>query len=320
MTWLPDATLDRLREVAETADWPVVSSGRYDAIAVVGRGGMGTVYRARDRELQRDVAMKVLSASTTAVEAVILARLEHPGIVPIHDAGFLEDGRVFYVMKLVQGRPLDEHAAERPLAERLRLFTRICEPLAFAHVQSIVHRDLKPDNVMIGPFGEVLVMDWGVAATGGDLGVGIRDSEGGDSEGGDSEHGNSGAIVVGTRAYMAPEQARGEAVDQRADVHGLGGILYFLLTGAPPEVRPLRGPRALQAICRKARAPLAVDRYGSVQALAADVECFLAGEPVSASPERALERLARFTRKHRSAIVMIAAYLVLRVLIAWLAP
>src|SRR5262249_17481239 len=133
MTWLSDDVVERLRDVA---DWPVPSGDRYEIVEPLARGGMGTVYRAPDPQLHRDVALKVLSA--TAVddesparlrqEARVLARLEHPGVVPIHDVGVLDDGRLFYVMKLVQGLRLDEHAADRSVADRLRLFGRICEP------------------------------------------------------------------------------------------------------------------------------------------------------------------------------------------------
>lgn len=306
MTWLSDAAIERLRDVA---DWPMPVGDRYEILEPVARGGMGTVYKARDRELDRVVAVKVLSptaadetaASRLRHEARVLAALEHPGIVPVHDVGMLDDGRLFYVMKLVPGPRLDEHVAERPLADRLRLFTRICEPVAFAHAHGVIHRDVKPENVMVGSFGEVLVMDWGVALL---------------ADGSESV----GAHIVGTRAYMAPEQSRGEPVDARADVYALGGILHFLLSGAAPDAAPLSGPRALQAICRKARADAPDDRYADVLSLAADVDRFLAGERVTANPERTIDRLARFVRKHRAAIVIITAYLVLRAVVAWLAP
>jgi eukaryotic-like serine/threonine-protein kinase len=306
MTWLSDAAVEHLRDAA---DWPLVAGDRYEVIEALARGGMGTVYRGRDRELDRPVAIKVLSATKVGdedaarlrQEARILARLEHPGIVPVYDLGRLADGRIFYVMRLVQGARLDEHVAARPLADRLRLFTRICEPVAFAHAHGVVHRDLKPENVMVGPFGEVLVMDWGAAIIA-DCGLRIAD------------------WVVGTRAYMAPEQARGEAVDARADIYALGGILQFLLAGAPPDAGPLRGPRAVQAIARKARAADMNARYPDALSLAADVHRFLAGDPVSARRETPLERGVRFARKHRVALVLVAAYLVVRAIIAWLAP
>ena len=314
MTWLPNAAIDRLRDVA---DFPIPATERYEILEPIARGGMGTVYRGRDRELERTVAVKVLSAvverpdvaARMQQEARILAGLEHPGIVPIYDLGVLEDGRMFYVMKLVSGPRLDEHAAQRPLFERLRLFTRICEPVAFAHAHGVVHRDLKPDNIMIGAFGEVMVMDWGVAQV----------SEMGNCSGQMANCGEQLSAVVGTRAYMPPEQAHGEVVDARADVFALGGILHFLLTGTAPDASVMRGPRALQAICRKARAGTPAARYPDVASLAADVDRFLAAEPVMALPETIADRMIRVGRKNRVAIAIVVTYLVFRYLIAILA-
>ncbi len=169
-----DRALAHLREVTQ---WPDLSGTRYELLGEVARGGMGVVYRARDRELEREVALKVIAVEAAEPdtsarlrrEARILARLEHPGIVPVHDVGELPDGRVFYAMKLVSGKRLDELLGQQlPLRERLRLLLRICEPVAFAHAYGVIHRDLKPENVMVGPFGEVLVMDWGVAKRLGD--------------------------------------------------------------------------------------------------------------------------------------------------------
>jgi serine/threonine protein kinase len=329
MTWLSDAAVEHLRDVA---DWPMLPTDRYEIVEPLARGGMGTVYRGHDRDLDRAVAIKVLSpialseeaAARMQQEARILARLEHPGVVPVYDLGRLTDGRIFYVMRLVHGRRLDEyveyveygeygehgkHAAAPSLSEKLRLFVRICDPVAFAHAQGVIHRDLKPDNVMVGPFGEVLVMDWGIAALG---------------------PGPAAGAVVGTRAYMPPEQTRGDPVDARADVFALGSLLYFMLTGAAPPREgiappgetqaPHGAPRPLQAICAKARAVNRDDRYPDVLSLAADVNRFLSGDSVTARRETALERLARFVRNNRIAIVIVLAYLVLRVVIAWLAP
>src|SRR5262249_37071114 len=153
-----DSALRHLQQVLGDAEPP---GDRYRIGAVVGEGGMGTVYRARDRVLDRDVALKVLRADVAAPEAAtrlrrearILARLEHPGIVPVHDGGLLADGRVYYVMKLVRGERLEQFAREAPLAEALRLFLRVCETVGFAHAAGVVHRDLKPSNIMVGSFG-----------------------------------------------------------------------------------------------------------------------------------------------------------------------
>src|SRR5260370_3458242 len=141
-------------------------------------------------------------------EARILARLEHPSIVPVHDCGVLPDGRFYYAMKMVRGNRLDKEVGPAmALTERLQLFQKICDAVAFAHAHGVIHRDLKPQNIMVGPFGEVLVLDWGVARQ---IGPGAD------------------GAVVGTPGYMAPEQATGDAalVDARADVYALGGSLY----------------------------------------------------------------------------------------------
>jgi serine/threonine protein kinase len=324
MTWLSDATLERLREAA---DWPDLSATRYEALGVLGRGGMGTVYRARDRELDRDVALKVIgpmegdgTVTRLRNEARVLARLEHPGLVPVHDFGTLPDGRVFYVMRLVRGQRLDEHARqERSLPARLRLFERVCEAVAFAHAQGVLHRDLKPANVMVGPFGEVLVLDWGLAKL-----VEQRPTAGWPASGPIEPAGPAVALadaptrtqpgtVLGTPGYMAPEQARGEVdrLDQRADVYALGAMLRFLL-----EVHGQPAPRALHAIAAKAAAADPAERYGSVARLAADVSRFLSAEPVEAHREGLGERARRLLSKHRVPVALVAAYLVMRVMLA----
>jgi serine/threonine protein kinase len=190
----------RLRDITEQ---PELTGTRYELLRELGRGGMGVVYECHDRELERSVAMKVLDDQWRA-EARILAKLEHPGIVPVHDIGALDDGRFYYTMKLVRGVRLDQLG---PLTrtEKLRLFARICEPVAFAHANGVVHRDLKPQNVMVGEFGAVLVMDWGV------------------------EH------IAGTPGYMPPENER----TARSDVYALGATLQFMLRD-DEITRPLR--------------------------------------------------------------------------------
>jgi len=169
MRHLSDKALTRLRS---GADLPDVGGTRYRLIGQVARGGMGVVYAAEDELLQRRVALKVLEmpgsegelANRLTREARVLARLEHPGIVPVHDVGTLPDGRVFYTMKFVEGQRLDHYIESLASApDRLRIFLRICDAVAFAHARGVLHRDLKPANVMVGSFGEVLVMDWGLA-------------------------------------------------------------------------------------------------------------------------------------------------------------
>ncbi|HXG89445.1 MAG TPA: serine/threonine-protein kinase [Vicinamibacterales bacterium] len=293
-TWLGDPTLAHLRDVAE---WPDAGE-RYEVTGRLGRGGMAVVYAARDRLLDRDVAIKVVDAFGDAArpsrhdESKILARLEHPGIVPVHDSGTLPDGRAFYVMKLVRGTSLDVALQRQSaLGERLDLFVRICDAVSFAHARGIVHRDLKPANVMCGEFGEVLVMDWGVAKL-------LNRDDG-------------TVAVVGTAGYMPPEQAAADqTVDHRADVFALGVILGAML--AEPA------PRALRAVAMKARADRAENRYATVAALARDIGAFRDGQPVTAYRESLPERLGRVYTRYRLPIVLVLTYMVLRtILLMW---
>jgi serine/threonine protein kinase len=302
MRYLSDRTLSHLRALPDSPP----GTERYEFHEEIGRGGMGVVYRAVDRELARDVAIKVLNAGAPGMaerlrqEARILGRLEHPGILPIHDIGTLADGRVFYVMKLVRGERLDRVAArDVSAAERLRIVDRLCDAVAFAHAHGVIHRDLKPENVMIGAFGEVLVLDWGVAKVRGDrqpVVAGLSNSVG-------TQHGT----VLGTPGYMAPEQAAGDShVDQRADVYAIGAILTFLL----PEA-----PRAVKAIAARACQAEPDRRYASVAALAADVKRYAVGLPVDAYREGLLERTRRVARRHRTPILLVAAYLLMRIVL-----
>ena len=317
---LHGSTLDHLRAVAAHPEVPE----RYDLEKLIGQGGMGEVWRAHDRRLDRKVAVKVLSASLADPgfaarlerEARILARLEHPGIVAVHDVGSLPDGRSFYVMRLVRGERLDAYATPaRPLGEVLRTFARIVETVAYAHAHGILHRDLKPANVMLGPFGDVLVMDWGVARV---MGAGNEASQGMVLEGGmrigpgpeqPFDPPTLPGTVLGTPGFMSPEQAAGGHLDERSDVFGLGAILGALL-----ERRP-QPPRALAAIVRRATAPDPPERYPTAAALGEDIRAFLDGLPVAAYRASPLERLGQFASRHRVAILLFSAYIVMRVVI-----
>jgi eukaryotic-like serine/threonine-protein kinase len=327
---LSDAVLAHLCTVTQSSD---ASGSRYELGEEIGRGGMGIVYRAHDRELDRPVALKVLNADAVhaqagarlALEARIIARLEHPGIVPVHDAGRLPDGRLYYAMKLVNGRRLDEPGdSSVALVERLRIFLKICDAVVFAHAQGVLHRDLKPQNIMIGPFGEVLVLDWGVAKAVGQDTPPVEGADGGRR--GLATHTAHGT-VIGTPGYMAPEQARGDVnvLDKRADVYGLGAILYFLLTNRAPDqeatpITPPRRyngsiPRALEAICMRALAAEPAARYASVADLNGDVTRFLAGQRVLAYRETILEAVWRLAVRYRGILALVLAYLAMRILL-----
>jgi len=297
MPELTDHNVARLRRIL---DEPDLAGTRYQPVRELARGGMGVVWEAEDNELGRRIALKILPFGDTQSpqsidqlrrEARTLASLEHPGIVPVHDVGALPDGRVFYAMKLVQGRHLDQAVPGLSRSDRLRLFQRICEPVAFAHSRGVIHRDLKPENVMVGEFGEVLVMDWGVAK----LAIGSAETG-----------------VIGTPHYMAPEQAAGQndSVNERSDVYGLGGILQFLLAGQAV-------PKPLAAICSKALAADPESRYNGAPELARDIGRFLEGEPVTAYPENPLETVMRWTARHQTLVLLLLAYLVMRALMVY---
>ncbi|MBV9492934.1 MAG: serine/threonine protein kinase [Acidobacteria bacterium] len=267
MRWIPDAQLELLTRSAAV---PELIADRYQIVDTIGAGGMGVVYRAEDTALRRTVAIKVIDADES--EARVLAKLEHPGIVPVHDVGLLPDGRVFYVMKLVDGTTLADFRGS--LAERLRVFARICDAVAFAHSRGVVHRDLTPRNVMVGAFGETVVLDWGLAH--------------GDARG-------------GTRGFIAPEGQ----LDERSDLYSLGAILQFLVgnEATPP----------LRAIARKATAPEPTARYASARELGEDVLRYLDAAPVRAHRYTPFETARRWIVRNRVIVGLIAAYVAMRV-------
>jgi tetratricopeptide (TPR) repeat protein len=270
----------------------------YEPIGRIDAGGMGVVWRVRDLAFQRALAVKVMKAKTGhsahavrrfLAEAQTTGRLAHPSIVPVHAKGYLPDGRPYFTMKLVQGETLAVLLKDRPdpasgQAGTVRIFAQVCQAVAYAHSEGVIHRDLKPANVMVGKFGEVQVMDWGLAKSG------VRNQEPGASEEEDESLPTSGAAdqppgpvgathaldgdtrpgaVMGTLPYMPPEQARGEValLDQRCDVFALGAILCEILTGAPPYRSGTRDEMLRQA----ANGELA-DALARLDACGADAE------------------------------------------------
>jgi WD40 repeat protein len=303
---------------------PTVEHARFVSLGEQGRGGMGRVLMAWDHRLGRAVAIKeLLSRHPNATprfvrEAVLTARLQHPSIVPVHEAGRWPSGEPFYAMKLVSGQPLTKIIhAKQTLDERLALLPvviAVCEAVAYAHSQRVIHRDLKPDNILVGKFGETVVIDWGLAKQ-------LDACElPGETTALSTELATSLGAVLGTPGYMAPEQARGEPLDERGDVFALGAILYATLTGQPPftgttpkEVvdktasappPSLRAsvpdvPPDLAAIVERAMAPAREQRYASAEALAADLKRFATGQLVKARRYTRSELLIRWVRRHR---------------------
>jgi len=334
MKYLSDKALARLRD---GADLPDLAGTRYRLLHQIARGGMGVVYAAEDETLDRRVALKVLEvpgseselASRLIREARVLALLEHPGIVPVHDVGTLADGRVFYTMKFVEGQRLDQYLASvASVPDRLRIFLRMCDAVAFAHARGVLHRDLKPANVMVGPFGEVLVMDWGLAkilsnavkplsqTADPDLTVFQTNAKPSSGTGSTQVSQVTGhGTVMGTPGYMSPEQARGEvaSLDARSDIFSLGALLRFLICSESSNISAAaRVDRSLEAICTKAASSDPGQRYQSVQELALDVSRYLDGLAVAAHHESLLETSLRFYRRYRFFILLILAYLAMR--------
>lgn len=319
------------------------NAGRYRILKAHARGGLGEVFVAEDTELGRQVALKEIlpradhaeNRARFVLEAEITGGLEHPGIVPVYGLGQYADGRPFYAMRFIAGESLRKaiqrfHEQKKPFTSLefrslLGRFVAMCQAVAFAHSRGVLHRDLKPDNVMLGKFGETLVVDWGLAKSTGqselaDAGeVALQPRSATDST----------ATVVGqalgTPAYMAPEQAAGrfDELGPPADIYSLGATLYELLTGRvafqakyvqmvledisasrfprPRKVNPLV-PRALEAVCLKAMSASPADRYPTAVELAADVEHWLADEPVAAYREPIFAQIGRWIRRHRTLV------------------
>jgi serine/threonine protein kinase len=330
---------------------------RYRILRPHAKGGLGEVFVAEDQELHREVALKeiqeerahdAVSRGRFLLEAEITGGLEHPGIVPVYGLGQYADGRPFYAMRFIKGDNLKEairrfHEAEQPgrdpgersLAFRqlLRRFVDVCNAVAYAHSRGVLHRDLKPGNVMVGRYGETLIVDWGLAKP-----IGRSDLTRTHEE--STLQPNSGSdwvetvlgTVIGTPAYMSPEQAAGrlDLLGPASDIYSLGATLYALLTGTapfagsdkgellqqvqrgawrPPRQVKANTPAALDAICRKAMALQPQYRYATALELAADVEHWLADEPVTAYREPWSTSTGRWLRRHRPLVAGAAALL-----------
>ena len=362
-----DETMAPSEEDAETVKLPTdikftsveevdISLAEYSAGGELGRGGMGSVVAAADKVLERTVALKVMlpgpnesqaSRIRFEREARVLARLEHPNIVPVHATGTTEDGRPFYTMKLVKGRTLQsildgllkgeaEAGVEYKLDALLNVFRKICDAIAFAHHVGVVHRDLKPENIMVGEFGEVLVMDWGLAKL---LGEEEKIVDSVESTG-QPELAESGSLtldgqILGTPQYMAPEQAAGRLneIQPRTDVYSLGGILHTILTLKPPlsgttlaeilmriesgernsistDPEPTsahcpmrRVPEALVAVVAHAMNVKLEERYASVDALASDIAAHQAGFSTVAEKASLSRRLHLWMNRNRKIVL-----------------
>ncbi len=328
------------------------------------RGGMGEVFVAEDTELHREVALKEINVERAGDpetrnrfirEAQITGGLEHPGIVPVYGLGTYLDGRPYYAMRFIRGASLKQaiedfhkadqagrNAGERSLAFRrlLRRYIDVCNTVAYAHSRGVLHRDLKPANIMLGKFGETLVVDWGLAKAGirgepsrpgaAEPTIGDERPLQPDSAASSNLEPTQMGEALGTPAYMSPEQAAGrlDQLSLSSDIYSLGSTLYVLLTGerpfkgddvvaqvqraqfpSPRQLKP-DTPPALDAICGKAMALQPANRYESALALAADVEQWLADEPVAAYSDPWWERVGRWSRRHRTALVGAAVFLI----------
>ena len=338
---------------------------RFKIVRLLAEGGLGSVYVAQDKELGREVAVKTVkepyandapSRKRFLLEGEITGLLEHPGIGPVYSMGHDAADRPYYAMRLVKGETLGEsirrfHLKNKPgsnpspwesltFRELLGRFIAVCNTVAYAHSRGVIHRDLKPDNVLLGPYGETLVADWGLAKVLGRNGVEHAGSSPSSDNIGEpalcpQAAGMAPTAGGGTPQYMSPEQADGGEIGASSDVYCLGTILYRILVGRSafendqynvvlervragdfPRPRHVRKdlPAALEAICLKGMSLRPEDRYPSARVLALEVERWLAGEPVSAYPEPFDDRARRWVSRHRTFVYVAVASLAIAAL------
>ena len=346
------------------------NKAKYEYVGEIAQGGMGRIVAVRDRSLRRRVAMKLLISPNGKVkrqevnrllaEAQTTGQLEHPNIVPIHDVGIYQDDKYYFTMKLVKGTTLKdvfrqlrtkegETNEQYSLPRLLAIFQQIANGLGFAHSRGVIHRDLKPDNIMIGEFGEVLIMDWGIAklvqqtapeANHGEQGLNMFADHFGSIDSQEKD-GTVVGTIAGTVGYMSPEQARGEVdkLDARTDIFSLGAMLYEMLAGSPPynqstikkrlhaaaKEEPVESPavrarktnskpiakipREVAAISMKAIAPRPADRYQSAQEFFDDIQRYLEGRSVKACPDTLVQQAVKWMKRNRVMVRSVAAIL-----------
>lgn len=373
MSWsindTPDTSIDpgetRYLSAEETASEP-----RYISLRPLAKGGLGQVLIARDPELEREVALKEMlggrvwsddAKARFVAEAKITGGLEHPGIVPVYGLGVFSDGRPYYAMRLIRGeslraaitdfhrRPTDEkkmHTEVHSFRKLIRSLIDACYAVAYAHNRGVIHRDLKPSNIMVGKFGETLVVDWGLAKPAGTStrpATFYSEAPMEDVRSGDSAPTMMGS-VLGTPSYMSPEQAEGrlDLMDQRTDVFSLGATLYVILTNklpyssnsredlmaaarsgkfARPRDLESKIPKALEAVCLKAMSKKPSDRYNSAVELAEELDRWIAGYPVSAIKEPLIHRAFRWARRNQALVsglaVLITVSLIAMAIANW---
>ncbi|MAT38909.1 MAG: hypothetical protein CL946_04825 [Ectothiorhodospiraceae bacterium] len=351
MNRLPDQTISHLQGILGR---PNLQGTRYEYVRHIGIGGMSDVHLVYDTRLGREVAMKVLRSEIDSEatkermlrEARILAKLDHSNIVPVYDLGTLGEERVYYTMKFLEGKTLAEYTLENTeLLDLLRVFIRVCNAVAHAHSKGVLHRDIKPENIMLLPYGEVMVVDWGIAK------AGVESSD--EANQNDFKFSSSSfttssttieSTLLGTPSYCAPEIWKSvpdsgtfpPKYTISSDIYSIGATLYYTLTGRPPLVANSFGelqrlsaghspppprtlqqeiPRPIEAICLKALSASTQHRYTNAEHIARDLQLYLDGYEISAYKENMLERLVRWTKRNAFIVLLLFVYVLVRILL-----